>query len=58
MRKMIISSLRQLLNYKLILQNSSYRELILSGQAAQNLRNSIDPCFSDIRDAELKMFDQ
>jgi hypothetical protein len=54
----MISKLRQLLNYNLILQNSRDRQLILSGQAALNLRNSVDPCFPDIRDAELKVFSQ
>jgi hypothetical protein len=46
------------MNYSLVLQNSRDRQLILSGQAALNLRNSMDPCFSDIRDAELKVFSQ
>lgn len=55
---MSISRIRQLLNFSMLLQNARDRQLVLSGQAALNIRNSIDPCFADIREAELKVFSQ
>lgn len=55
---MTISKIRQLLTSNSLLQNSRDRQLILSGQAALNIRNSIDPTFADIREAELKIFSQ
>jgi hypothetical protein len=55
---MSFSVLKKFYSNRLSLENARDRGLLLSGQSALHIRNTIDPQFRDLRDAELKVFSQ
>jgi hypothetical protein len=55
---MMFSALKRYLRKTAPESQKSDRELILIGQAALRLRNSINPKINDLREAELKVFSQ